>query len=280
MRLTLSSLFVLAAAAVATADNVSVNPPLDSLKPHPITPSVDSVKPIVGRMTNAKRLAMNLPPLKPKAIRRGMRSAKLYSTYQLDMIINTSTGTRAASAPRSNTSMLPPVPHTCNLLVKNSDGSTRGYVSRVWRLYGEYGIQTNQADSLEVTFYASPDDPSPVELDLSANNGPSPAYPFVGANSDNLGPGSSNHLYITSNTQTAAGSTPQSGDNNSFSASTGVPKNAESAIWKYNPTTQDISVQWINNDGSTPANFILYYSVDRMSKSLSAAWRYSSSLEI
>ncbi|KAG9047514.1 hypothetical protein FS837_002099 [Tulasnella sp. UAMH 9824] len=210
MRLTPSSLFVLATAALVTADNASVNPPLESFKPIPRTPFANSVKPIVGRMTNAKRFAMKLPPPKPKAIKRG---------------------------------------------------------------------------SLEVTFYASPDDPSPVELDLSANNGPSSAYPFVGAskyitttsreyysksslavgffsNSDNLGPGSSNYLFITGNTQTPAGSTPQSGNNNSLSASTGIPQNAESAVWKYNPTTQDISVQWINTDGSTPATTLLYCSVD------------------
>ncbi|KAG8965098.1 hypothetical protein FRC00_011019 [Tulasnella sp. 408] len=235
MRLTLSLLLLLATAAVATADNVSLNPPLDSFKPLPITPSADSVRPIVGRMTNAKRLSLHLPPLKPKAIRRG---------------------TRAASAPRSNTSMLPPVPHTCNLLVKNADGSTRGYVSPVWNAFGEYGIQTNQAGSLEVTFYASPDDPSPVELDLSANNGPSSAYPFVGA----------------SNTPTPPGSTPQSGNTNSFTASTGIPKNSESAIWKYNPITKDISAQWINTDGSTPANTIVYCSAaPSMSEFLSTA---------
>ncbi|KAG8916848.1 hypothetical protein FRC01_002838, partial [Tulasnella sp. 417] len=78
-----------------------------------------------------------------------------------------------------------------------------------------------------------------------------------------LGPGNYNYLYIDGTTQIPAGSTPQDGDNNSFSASTGLPGSpAESAVWIYNPITQEITVQWINPFGETPPNFIIYYTVD------------------
>ncbi|KAJ7859861.1 hypothetical protein B0H14DRAFT_2577028 [Mycena olivaceomarginata] len=49
-----------------------------------------------------------------------------------------------------------------------------------------------------------------------------------------------------------------SGDNNSFSAATGIPETIESAIWSYDPATQAITAQWINTDGSAPATHIVY----------------------
>ncbi|KAG8965096.1 hypothetical protein FRC00_011017 [Tulasnella sp. 408] len=217
MRLTISSLFVLATAAVATADGGSLNPSLDSIKPIPISSLADSVKPIVGRMTNAKRLALKLPPLKPKALRR----------------------------------------------VKNKDDdSVLGYLTRNINTFGEYGtFQPAQADSLEVTFYASPDDPSPEELDLHADNGPTATFPYVGAgyasDSDDFGTGSYNYAYVAGTQQSPAGSSAQVGDN-TFSIATGIPGDWESAIWKYNRATQEITAQWINTDGSSPATYIIY----------------------
>ncbi|KAG8898728.1 hypothetical protein FRC01_010786, partial [Tulasnella sp. 417] len=85
----------------------------------------------------------------------------------------------------------------------------------------------------------------------------SPAKGFSSTNAS-LGPGSNNYVYIDGTTQIPAGSTPQGGPNNSFSASTGVASPAESAVWIYNPVTQEITVQWINPDGSTLPNFIVY----------------------
>ncbi|KAG8908706.1 hypothetical protein FRC01_007279 [Tulasnella sp. 417] len=227
MRLGIASLLILSAVALVTADDIYLNPPLDTFKPHPITSPVGAAKPIVGRMTNAKRLAMNLPPLKPKVLKRG---------------------TPAASAPRSGHSQLPPCPP-------------------VWNEFGEYGIvQENQAGALKVTFTASPDGPSDT-LDFVADNGPSTSYPYLGgvvgfaSTSDNLGPGSYNYAYVAG-TEHIPSRTPQATDqndpNNSFSATTGIAASAEGAIWKYDPTTQDITAQWINTDGSASATYLVY----------------------
>ncbi|KAG8923231.1 hypothetical protein FRC01_013035 [Tulasnella sp. 417] len=114
----------------------------------------------------------------------------------------------------------------------------------------------------------------PKMLDITAVNGPSASYPFFGAAmgpvsdgaSLNLGPGSFNHAFIVGTTQIPAGSTPQAGDNNSFSAASGVATPAESAIWMFDPVTQEITVQWVNPDGSTPPNYIIYYSIDNLAE--------------
>ncbi|KIO21384.1 hypothetical protein M407DRAFT_245478 [Tulasnella calospora MUT 4182] len=242
MRLTFSSLFIFAIAALVSADGVSFNPPSDTLKPIPITSTTNSVRPIVGRMTNARRLAMGLLPLKPKASRHG---------------------TRAASAPRSNPSMSPPVPTGCNILVKSAT-ETFGYIKPQWNGFGEYGVfQADQAGALEVTFNASPDVAS-AELDFTVINTPSTTYPYFGAisgfasQSNDFGPGSYNYAYLGGTTQTPSGSPPSDTGDNSFTAATGIPETIESAIWTYDPTTQAITAQWINTDGSSPATHIIY----------------------
>lgn len=68
----------------------------------------------------------------------------------------------------------------------------------------------------------------------------------------------SSYFYITGTTQTPHGSPPAEGDNNSFGDATGIPKAAESAIWTYDPVTNDLSPQWVNTDGSTPTNYLIY----------------------
>ncbi|KAG8919365.1 hypothetical protein FRC01_001318 [Tulasnella sp. 417] len=203
---------------------------------------------------------MSLPPLKPK-----LRS-----------------GTRVLSARQSNTSPRPRTTQTCNILVTNANnGNIFGYISPVWNTFGTYGfVQSTQAGALEVSFSYPQDDFSPSQLDITAVNGPNASYPFFGAgilllytssgpltasavkgraNADaSLGPGSYHHSYIVGTTQIPAGSTPQDGDNNSFDATTGFDSPAESAIWIYDPVTQELTAQWINPHGSTPANYIVY----------------------
>ncbi|KAG8953467.1 hypothetical protein FRC04_002309 [Tulasnella sp. 424] len=131
---------------IATAALVAGYP-----NPIPNTPPADSVQPNVGRMTNAKRFAMNLPPMKPKALQRG---------------------SRAASAPRSGTSMLPPITRKCNVQVKKADdGSTLGYISAAW-LHGAYFVIDDTPDNaIEVEFSYSPSDLSPSQIDILETKG-------------------------------------------------------------------------------------------------------------
>ncbi|KAG8991070.1 hypothetical protein FRB90_001479, partial [Tulasnella sp. 427] len=180
MRFILTSILTLVAANFVGANPISIDLP-HGVKPQSAgSRSLDSAKPIVGRMTNAKRFAMGLPPLKPKALHRG---------------------TRAASARRASTSITPTPDnnHHCNILVKNADDPsvTYGFISPVFNAFSGYGLfQATQAGALEVSFYASFDVLSSGQLDLQADNGPSSTYPYFGAadvfaSSDgNLAPGS------------------------------------------------------------------------------------------
>ncbi|KAG8984693.1 hypothetical protein FRB90_005157 [Tulasnella sp. 427] len=215
MRLATTSLVTLLTVIVVSAGGLSAESSSDGIQ-----------HANVGRMTNAKRLAMGLPPLKPKSLRRG---------------------TRAASARRSSTSPVPPTLHGCNIQAKwTSDGSFIGYLSPTLDSRGRYGaFQATQAGALEVQFYAQ-DDECSDELDLVAVNGPNSAYPYVGAtvSTDGL-----TYAYITATTQTSPGSdaVPQG---NSHDSTHGT----ESAIWKYDPLTQAITPQWYSGgpkaDGS------------------------------
>ncbi|CAE6437318.1 unnamed protein product [Rhizoctonia solani] len=174
-------------------------------------------------------------------------------------------GTHVASAPRSKTSPSLPIKKRCNILVKEVDGNGTvfGFVSAAWNRYAEYGpVEPSQNGSLEVSFSYSTD--SLIQLDLLATNGPSARYPFVGGTSGfastsyNLSSGSYNYVYITGTTQTPPGSPPVEDDNNSFGDAIGIPGAAESAIWTYDPVTNDLSPQWVNVDGSTLANYLIY----------------------
>ncbi|KAG8977381.1 hypothetical protein FRC05_001779 [Tulasnella sp. 425] len=246
MRLVISSLLTLATAALAAADGPFFNPPPSAITSGSNPSPASSRAQLVGRMTNAKRLSMGLPPLKPKSLHRG---------------------TRVGSAPRGGPSMTPPVPWVYSLFqhVPGTDGTDYGFISPVWNGFGEYGqVQSSQDSALVVTFNVSPDASSTSQLDFTADNSPSATYPFFGAidgfasTSDNLGPGSYNYAYIGGTTQTPAGSPPNSGGDNSFTAATGIPEDIESAVWTYDASTNAITAQWINTDGSSPATHIVY----------------------
>jgi hypothetical protein len=68
------------------------------------------------------------------------------------------------------------------------------------------------------------------------------------------------YAYLAGTTQTPAG--PAVAGDHSFSASTEIPEEYESAVWSYDPKTQAITSQWINTDGSAPATHIVYANDD------------------
>ncbi|KAJ7452632.1 hypothetical protein FB451DRAFT_1409322 [Mycena latifolia] len=245
MHIISSSALILAVATFAAAAgtptmrrSLSLNPP----KPEGTTPAyVYARAPAPAPITNAKRMAMGLPPLKPRHYGSG----------------------RAA---RQAVSAVPPVTQTCNLLATDaSTGSTVGYLSPVWNSFGEYGIfQASATGALEVSFTYSGD--SPTQLDLSATNGPE-TFTYVGAvvgfasSSNDLGVASPNYAYLGGTFQVAEGPAVDDGAN-AFTASTSVSKAYESAVWMYDPATGALSAQWINTDGSAPATSIVYVAGD------------------
>ncbi|KAJ7087498.1 hypothetical protein C8R44DRAFT_893200 [Mycena epipterygia] len=213
-----------------TRRTLNFNPTAEQLNNAPTFVTARAPQPL----TNAKRLAMGLPPLNPR--RRG------------------------AVAPRQ--SPLPPASTKCNILATETDGTFAGYVSPAWNSFGEYGaLQDAQDGALEVSFSYSPD--SPGQLSFTATNGPDATYPFIGAikgissSSSDLGPGSANYAYLGGTSQTPAGSPPSAGDN-AFDAATHLTEDIESAIWSYDSSTQAITAQWINTDSSAPSTHIVH----------------------
>ncbi|QRV93370.1 hypothetical protein RhiJN_21388 [Ceratobasidium sp. AG-Ba] len=262
MRFSIPS-FALIAAALALAQPqarqdhpASLNPPPEFVKDID-WPAFDAASAAAPEpATNAQRLARGLPLIKPKAHRRHFQRG---GPHRL--------GSRALSAPRAETSPSPPAHQKCNILVK-TDNTTLGYLKAQFNKYGEYGAFTSEQnlDTLEVSFSYSPDSPS--QFDMLVTNSPSKTFSnmggVVGYNSDgnDLGPGSSNYLYIAGTKQSPPGSVPMDGES-SYSATmedatTEDQPDYESAIWAYDPVTQAIAAHWINTDGSTVATHIAY----------------------
>lgn len=256
MRFGISSLITFAIAAHAAATQStgairSINPPLSVVR------NVDfaSLPPAPESATNAKRFAQGLPPMRP-------RSRKHRAGSQRDVAYHKQ-GTRVGSAPRSEASPSLPVQQKCNMLAKAGSG-TIGYLSRQLNIFGEYGtFQPNQDGALEISFTYTPGSAAP--LDMRPDNGVTQAFPYVGGvisapsdlGSNNFGPGTDHYAYIAATKQTPSGSPPVSGDN-SYATATGTPSSYESRIWLFDPVTNAIRVQWVNDDGTTPTTYMLY----------------------
>lgn len=269
MRFAFSSLIALATAALVVAQTptptkLQINP--DPSVVHPID------KQPAQPQTNGKRFALGLPPLSPRhRVHRRDRQGGSYPGGGRGGDDNDNDDDNdGGKGPKGGyghpvPSSRPPVTVKCNILVKDVNGTTFGFVSPVWNVFGEYGIvQQAQAGSLEVSFSFVPTKGTlPSQLNLLPTNGPSAAYPYVGATvgfvspSDDLVVGGFNYAYITGTLLLPAGP-PSEGDNNSFGGTTGIPKKAESAIWTYNPKTRAITPQWINRDGSKPSTFMVF----------------------
>ncbi|KAJ6550986.1 hypothetical protein DFH09DRAFT_1499577 [Mycena vulgaris] len=237
MHLLSTTVAVLAAATLASAVGtptrraMSFNPAPEDLVNDPATVSARAPQ----ALTNAKRLALGMPPLKPR--RRGGAA-------------------RAANSPAV------PIPQTCNIRAQGTDGTDFGFISPVWNGFGEYGtFQSAQDGALEVSFSYSAD--SSTQIGFTATNGPSATFPLMGAidgfasDSPDFAVGSYNYAYLGGTTQSPPGSPPFSGAS-SFSTATGISERIESAIWSYDPKTQAITAQWVNTDGSMPATHIVY----------------------
>ncbi|KAG8693135.1 hypothetical protein FRC09_010705 [Ceratobasidium sp. 395] len=232
MRFTLASIAA-AAAALALARpgfqaNKGINPDRGNIPNvgHGSLPPVPPV-PVGVESGNVRRAGIRLPPLPSKIDRRH-----------------------------------PPVNQTCNFLIQTTANETLGYIANTYNDFGEYGVLVpSQTGALEVAFTYSPD--SPRQIDILATNNPMDEFPFVGgvigfaSTDDNFGSGNPNYAYIAGVEQLAPGSPAELRDS-SFGTATGVPTDSESAIWIYDPKNQALTVQWVNNDRSTPPTQLLY----------------------
>ncbi|KAG8926453.1 hypothetical protein FRC01_008844, partial [Tulasnella sp. 417] len=221
---------------------MALEPQTDGLRPDPTITRGDSAELTSGHMTNAKRFAMGLPPLKPKTLRRGTRTRQ----------------TRG----RGGASMLPAVPRRCNILVKDADeGTSFGYLKPEITSEGFYGaFQDSQANALEVSFSTPAGDDLTTQLDLFVENAPIPSKSWLGAGlciwldgDPEIHAGSWTFAGIGgSENPTPQGSPPEPVGN------TASRSKWESAIWNYNPVTREITAQWIKADGSSPGTYLFY----------------------
>ncbi|KAG9081977.1 hypothetical protein FRC07_014362, partial [Ceratobasidium sp. 392] len=140
MRFTLTSFAAIAAATLAYAQpharaGKSINPNIDEIPGVMDWSSIAAPAPEPN--TNAKRFAMHLPPLSPRARHHHPQRA---APHRL--------GTRVQAAPRAQTSPLPPVNQECNILVKTED-EILGYLAPYFNAFGEYGkFQPDQDGAL------------------------------------------------------------------------------------------------------------------------------------
>ncbi|TFK50841.1 hypothetical protein OE88DRAFT_1659944 [Heliocybe sulcata] len=221
---------------LAARDYASINPTGLSLR------SLDGDGSSFGkRLTNAQRLARGLPLRKPRRVQ----------------------------ARQATPSSCPTISHTGTIRVTDIDaGGVLGYVSSTPNIFGEYELATTASGALRVSFGTSSCLSSAVysQFDVTTENGIS-NFPLLGfmtgfANTNyGIGSGSSNYAYLGGVTQTPEGS-PAIQQANSFSAASGIPDGVESAVWTWEPSSNALTVQWINTDGSSPTTYLAYLAGD------------------
>ncbi|KAF7352069.1 hypothetical protein MVEN_01169700 [Mycena venus] len=186
-------------------------------------------------LTNAKRLALGLPLLPPRRA-------------------PTPRGTAAGSS----VSILPPVVHTCNILVQDaSTGQPLGYISPTLADGSRYAtVQTSPVGALSVTFSASAT--SHTQLTLQAING-DPDLPILAAyvsagspSSTDLGPDRAGIARLI------ARAPPEPSASRRGVIIAPAYSHSETTIWSYDLVSQALTAQWTNSDGSTPQTLIYY----------------------
>ncbi|WP_326533647.1 PEP-CTERM sorting domain-containing protein [Pseudorhodoferax sp.] len=152
--------------------------------------------------------------------------------------------------------------YTGVLEVRNAADTLLGYVSRQHVLFGEYGLVANVADAAAVQFTGAP------RFSILATDGPTPAYPYIGAVSgfwnvggDDFGAGIYNYAYMAGTTATAPGAVPAPGAN-AFTDATGASESIASAFWSI--AGLDLSAHWVNGDGSSATTYLIHYTADNV----------------
>jgi len=202
----------------------------------PVAPKRNFLPSRNGRgLTNAELLRRGLP-LNGPVLRRGTPVRR----------------TTPSSGP------LPPKTTTFTGVIEVFDPNNNllGYISENLINGAQYGIDPSIANALDVTFQANPTG-STSQIDISAINS-NPAWPYLGLvqgrdDADyNLSPNSYQYLYIggVDNPGTQPGDTPQSISNSYFN---GSPRTAETSVWTFDADNGSLMPEWINTDGSTPA---------------------------
>jgi hypothetical protein len=143
--------------------------------------------------------------------------------------------------------------------VKDSSGTPLGYVATDPNYWTP--LLTPDSNSALVVDFTLNNGQSGTGINLTTENSGRSSFPLLGlvvgrdSTSSDIAPGSFNYLYLddVSLPGTPPNSTPQSVPS-FFSTSTGLDKQAETALWTIAVTgaTGTLSPEWVNTDESTP----------------------------
>jgi len=187
------------------------------------TPQVDW-RDVTPPHTNAARFARGLPPLTPRQLYKPTR----------------------VGARQATTTILP---LSGILEIKRVNGDFVGYVSQSYYANGavkRFVTTSSTSSALGVSFTPS------GTFDIQITNPASATFPYLGFAGDSLTAGSTHPLTRTAHT--APGSVPQK-VGNAYDSN----QDSESDIWTYNSANQQVTPQWINPDGSSPATYLWYF---------------------
>ncbi|KAF7330241.1 hypothetical protein MVEN_02461400 [Mycena venus] len=188
--------------------------------------------PVALPRTNAKHLAMGLPPLKPR----------LYDPLH---------------PPPARRSATPPTTISCNIQFSSLKGINFTATKTSDGIYGEKTDTTSLA--LAVTFSYTPGSPA-TQLDLNVPaNTACPYFGAVGSGDEEdvtIGPGRTEFVYISALAASIAPNSPPSMTTGSeYKTRTGAQNTfAESAIWSYDPSSGSLTPQWINPTSDPPSS--------------------------
>jgi hypothetical protein len=181
--------------------------------------------------SNGQRMARGLPPLPPKLGRN------------LPGYVEARDPTPAAAAKRSQTSPSPSVSYSGRINVRTSEGSSLGYVRNspaTWTIGGVNFLGPEQ--DLHVSFTTTASGIGPFDILATDPAFPAPFYVGAGGTST-IGLNSPKTVDFTNVEQTPPNS---------------IGGVVESAIWSINPTTNELTAQYVNPDGTKPNTVIAY----------------------
>ncbi|KAG2011299.1 hypothetical protein CC2G_011438 [Coprinopsis cinerea AmutBmut pab1-1] len=195
------------------------------------------------KMTNAQRLALGLPLNPP--VRRDARAKQLMAR-------------QASSGPPEILSL--------NLGLLDDIGGNRGVLSTELTASGQLGLGSPGSTPLTISLTVDSLVTQPTNLRVTLPGIAEEDYPLLGLvqgrDNDNgyIGLGSPNYLVLArvDIAGTEPGSTGSTIIGNSFSDTTGLPRIAQTDVWKLNRLTGTIVPEWINPDGSSSGPLQLY----------------------
>ncbi|KAF7314610.1 hypothetical protein MKEN_00934700 [Mycena kentingensis (nom. inval.)] len=195
--------------------------------------------------TNAERMALGLPPLKPH---------------------------RRQTSNTAQTSATPPViiSKRCTLRMRYAaTGDAEGRVGGKYSTLGVFGYDDQEDAPVEVAFsYTATTDPVVNDLELrmdsppSGRNGAKYYYfgPVMVLGTGSFGSDPTAHGYITGIASTPPGSLPWYDAENIYSKTNGPVAARDSTTWSYNQITQELSLRWKQpGGGRTPLLMVRDY---------------------